>query len=140
MKAFVGFKNEIWCMDLAYVDKPAKHKNGVKIVLVCQDLFNRSVDVKGMKTEDSKETVRAFLTMITRKNRPRKVGLTRKQVLLESLKNYAKLKQYKVTLQRLEPRLHLLNVQNDPRKTYFNVTWKAIDTGTFTTSLNSLQL
>ena len=73
MKAFARFKNEIWCMDLAYVDKLAKDNNGVKYLLVRQDLFDRTVDAKGMKTKDSKETVRAFLTMITKKNRPKNV-------------------------------------------------------------------
>ena len=60
-------------MDLAYVDKLAKDNNGVKYLLVRQDLFGRTVDAKGMKTKDSKETVRAFLTMITKKNRPKKI-------------------------------------------------------------------
>ena len=73
MKAFARFKSEIWCMDLAYVVKLAKENNGVKYLLVRQDLFDRTVDAKGMKTKDSKETVRAFLTMITKKNRPKKV-------------------------------------------------------------------
>ena len=59
-------------MDLAYVDKVAKDNNGVKYLLVRQDLFDRTVDAKGMKTKDSKEMVRAFLTMITKKNRPKK--------------------------------------------------------------------
>ena len=60
MKAFARFKIEVWCMDLAYVDKLAKDNNGVKYLLVRQDLFDRTVDAKGMKTKDSKETVRAF--------------------------------------------------------------------------------
>ena len=72
MKAFARFKNEIWCMDLAYIDKLAKDFNGVKYILVRQDLFDRTVDAKGMKTKDSNETVPAFLTMITKKNRPKK--------------------------------------------------------------------
>ena len=72
MKAFARFKNEIWCMDLAYVDKLAKHNNGVKYLLVRQHLFDRTVDAKGMKTKDSKGTIRAFFTMITKKNRPKK--------------------------------------------------------------------
>ena len=72
MKAFARFKNEIWCMDLAYVDKLAKDNNGVKYLLVRQDLFDRSVDAKGMKSKDSKEAVRACLSMITKKNRPKK--------------------------------------------------------------------
>ena len=59
-------------MDLAYVDKLAKDDNGVKYLLVRQDLFDRTVDAKGMKTKGSKETVSAFLTMITKKNRPKK--------------------------------------------------------------------
>ena len=68
MKAFARFKNEIWCLVLAYVDKLAKDNNGVKYLLVRQDLFDRFVDAKGMKTKDSKETVCAFLTIITKKS------------------------------------------------------------------------
>ena len=73
MKASARFKNEIWCMELAYVVKLAKDNNGVKNLLVRQDLFDRTVDAKGMKSKDSKETVRAILTMITKKNRPKKL-------------------------------------------------------------------
>ena len=87
MKAFVRFKNEIWCMDLTHVDKLAEDNNGLNYLLVRQDLFDRTVDAKGMKTKDSKETVRAFFTMITKKNRPKKFGLTRGKNLLESLKS-----------------------------------------------------
>ena len=55
-------------MDLAYVVNLAKDNNRVKYLLVRQDLFDRIVDAKRMKTKDSKEAVRAFLTMITKKN------------------------------------------------------------------------
>ena len=60
MKAFARFKNEIWCIDVAYVDELATGNNGVKYLLVRQDLFDRTVDAKGMKTKNSEETVRAF--------------------------------------------------------------------------------
>ena len=73
MRAFARFKNELWCMDLAYVDKFAKDNNGVKFLLVRQDLFDRTVDAKGMKTRDSKETVKTFSKMITKKDRPKKI-------------------------------------------------------------------
>ena len=49
-------------------DKLAMETNGVKYLLVRQDLFDRTVDAKGMKTKDSQETIRVFLTMITKKN------------------------------------------------------------------------
>ena len=73
MKAFAGFKNEIWCMDFEYVDKIAKDNNGVKYLPVRQDLFDRTVDAKGMKSKDYKETIRAFLFMITKKKGPKKI-------------------------------------------------------------------
>ena len=52
MRAFARFRKEIWCMDLAYVDKMAKEKNGVKCLLVRQDLLDRIVNAKRMKTKD----------------------------------------------------------------------------------------
>ena len=73
MRAFARFRNEIWCMDLAYVDKLSKENNGVKYLLVRQDLFDRTVNAKGMKTKDSQETVKAFSSMITKRNRPKKI-------------------------------------------------------------------
>ena len=69
MRAIARFKNENRCMDLAYVDKLAKDNIGVKYLLVRQDLFDRTVDAKGMKTKDSKETVKTFSKMITKKRR-----------------------------------------------------------------------
>ena len=72
MEAFARFKEEIWCMDVKYVDKLAKDNNGVKYLRLHQDLFYRTVDGKGIKSKDSKETVRAFFTMITKNNRHKK--------------------------------------------------------------------
>ena len=75
MRAFARFKNEIWCMDLAYVDKLAKENNGVKNLLVRQDLFDRTLNAKGMKTKDPQENVKAFSSMITKRNTPKKVSV-----------------------------------------------------------------
>ena len=73
IRAFARFRIEIWCMDLAYVDKLAKENNGVRYLVVRQDLFDRTVNVKRMKTKDFQETVKAFSSMITRKNRPKRI-------------------------------------------------------------------
>ena len=64
MRAFARLRNEIWCMDCADVDKLAKEKNGVKYLLVHQDLLDRTVDAEGMKTKDSKETLKAITKTI----------------------------------------------------------------------------
>ena len=61
-------------MDLAFVDKLAKDNNGVKNLLVGQDMFDRTVDAKGMKTKDSKETANFFSKTSTKTNRPKKFG------------------------------------------------------------------
>ena len=73
MRAFARFKNEIWFMDLSNVDKLAKGNNGVNFLLVGQDLFDRTVSAKGMKTKDSQETVKALSSMITKRSRPKKI-------------------------------------------------------------------
>ena len=73
MRAFARFRNEIWCMDFAYVDKLAKENNGVKYLLVREDLFDGIVNAKGMRTKDSQETVKTFSSMITKRSRPKKI-------------------------------------------------------------------
>ena len=99
MRAFARFRNEIWCVDLAYVDKLAKENNGVSYLLVRQDLFDRTVNAKAMKTKDSQETVKAFSSMITKKNRPKKIWVDKKPNFLEHLKSFVLLRGYKFTLQ-----------------------------------------
>ena len=68
MRAFARFRNKNWCMDLAYVDKLVKENNDVTYLLVLQDLFDGTVNAKGMKTKDSQETVKALSSMITKRN------------------------------------------------------------------------
>ena len=72
MRASARFKNEIWCMDLTFVEKLADDNNGVKYLFVRQDMFDRTADAKGMKTKDSKETVKSFSKLIAKKNGPKK--------------------------------------------------------------------
>ena len=88
MRAFARFRNEIFCMDLAYVDKLAKENNGVKYLLVRQDLFDRTVNAKGMKSKDSQETVKAFSSMIAKKNRPKKIWVVKGTEFAGALKKF----------------------------------------------------
>ena len=113
MRAFARFRNDTRCMDFAYVDKLAKENNGVKYLLVRQDLFNRTVEAKGMKTKGSQETVKSFSSMITKKNNQKRFGLTRVPSLLDRLKCFVLLRGYKFTLQWVRLRLLWLNVQYD---------------------------
>ena len=99
MRAFARFSNEFWCMDLAYVDKLAEKNNGAKFLLVRQDLFVRIVNAKGMKTKDSQETVKALSSMITKRNRPKKVWVDKGTEFGGAFKKFCTVEGYKFTLQ-----------------------------------------
>ena len=88
MRAFASFRNENCCMDLAYVDKLAKENNGIKYLLVRQNLFDRTVNAEGMKTKDSQETVKAFSSMITKSNRPKKVWVDKGTEFAGAFENF----------------------------------------------------
>ena len=88
MRAFSRFRNKIWCMDLAYVDELAKEINGVKYLLVRQDLFDRTVNAKRMKTKDAQETVKAFSSMISKRNRPKKIWVDKGTEIAGAFKKF----------------------------------------------------
>ena len=73
MIAFARFEDEIWLSNLAYVDRLAENNTGVKYLLVRQNLFDRTLDAKGIRTKDSKEIVQTFSKLINKKNRPQKI-------------------------------------------------------------------
>ena len=98
MRAFARFRNEIWCMDLAYLDKLAKENNSVKYLQVRQDLPDRAVKAKGMTTKASQETVKAFSFMITKKNRAKKNWFDPGNEFAGALKSYVLQRGYKFTL------------------------------------------
>ena len=55
--------NEIWSVDLAYVDKLAKYNPGVKYLLVTVDCLSRYLRFEPLKTVYTTETSQAFKNM-----------------------------------------------------------------------------
>ena len=88
MRAFARFRNEKWCMELAYVDKLAKKNNGVKSLPVRRDLFDRAVKAKRMKTKDSQETVKTFSSLITKRNRLKKIWVNKGTEIAGAFKKF----------------------------------------------------
>ena len=64
--------NEIWSIDLAYVDKLANYNNGIKYLLVAVDVLSRKLRVQPMRTKGADETAKTFGRTIT-KTKPLKV-------------------------------------------------------------------
>ena len=71
LKAVAYRINEIWSVDVAYMDKVAQH-NGVKYLLVAVDVLSRYLRVQPMKALYAKDAVEAFKKMI-KKKQPEKV-------------------------------------------------------------------
>ena len=99
LQAFSKYINEIWCMDLAFVDKLASQNNGVKYLLVAVDIFSRFVRVQTMKTKYAKDTLQAFRRMISRKNTPEKLWVDKGTEYGGILKSFARRKTLKFTQQ-----------------------------------------
>ena len=52
--------NEIWSLDLAYVDKLAKYNRGVRYMLIAVNCLSRYLQVEPLKTKYAEETTEAF--------------------------------------------------------------------------------
>ena len=72
LKVIVNDLNEIWSVDLAFVDKLAKYNSDVKYLLVAVDCLSRYLRVEPLKTKYATETAEAFKKMIKHKQ-PKKV-------------------------------------------------------------------
>ena len=139
MRAFARFKNEIWCMDLAYVDKLAKDNNGVKYLLVRQDLFDRTVDAKGMKKKDSKETVKTFSKRITKKNRPKKKWVDQGKEFAGEIKKFCSAEGIEMYSTLSETKAAFAERKYAHSKRFCIAIWRIMGTSIFINYLNLLQ-
>ena len=63
--------DEIWSIDVAYVDKLAKYNHGVKYLLVAVGVLSRKLRVEPMRSKSAEETAKSFARMT--KKKPQKV-------------------------------------------------------------------
>ena len=73
LPAFAIRINEIWCLDLAFMDKLSEFNNGVKYLLICVDVFSRLVRVQSMKSKYASDAVAAFKKMLRKNTKPDRV-------------------------------------------------------------------
>ena len=67
LKVIVNDLNEVWSVDIAFVDKFAKYNRGVKCLLVAVDCLSRYLKVEPLKTKYATETAEAFKKTIKHK-------------------------------------------------------------------------
>ena len=83
--------DEIWSLDLAFVDKITQYNHDVKYLLVAFDCMSRYLRVQPLKSKYATTTAEAFKLMITTKQ-PKKYEWTREQSLKGPSKHYVKRK------------------------------------------------
>ena len=95
LPAFLKSISEIWCLDLAFMDKLSEFYKGVKYLLICVVVFSRLVRVQSMK---SKKCLGRTLKLI-------ECGLIEILSSGENSKNLAGVKTSKSTLQEVKQEL-----------------------------------
>ena len=85
LRVVVDNINEIWSVDLAYLEKLAKSNRGVKYLLAAVDFFSRYLRVEPLKTIYATETAQVFKKMIKHKQ-PEKVWVDDGTEFLGALK------------------------------------------------------
>ena len=84
-----------WCMELAHVDWLSKHNNGVKYLLVHQDLIGRPQMQKERKQKLPKKWFVHFWLWL-QKNRPQKNWVDKRTEFAAKFKNLSKAERVKV--------------------------------------------
>ena len=107
-------------MDLPFVNKLDRDNNGVNYLIVRQDMFDRTVDAKGMKTKDSKETVKTFSKMITKKNRPKKIWVDQVTKFAGDFKNFC-----------VAEGIHVYSTMSETKATFAETTIRSLKTNLY---------
>ena len=139
MRAIARIKNEYWCLDLAYVDKLSTDNNGVKYLLVRQDLFDRTVDAKGMERRDSKETVKIFSKMNTKRNRPKKIWVDQGTEFAGEFKKCCSAEGIQIYSTMSDTKAAFAERTIRSLKNILYAIWRIVGTSTFINYLNLLQ-
>ena len=115
--------NEIWSVEVAYVDKLAKHNNEDNYLLVVVDVLSRYVRVQPMKALYSNDAAEAFKKMIKNK-KPEIVWTDKAPNSKENSKNFVKKREFIYIQQKTKPSWHLQRGTFDCSKTIFTDFWR----------------
>ena len=94
--------NEIWCLDLAFMDKLSEFNNGVKYLLICVDIFSRLVSVQSMKSKYASDAVAAFKKMLRKNTKPDRVWVDQGTEFGGEFKKFCKSRDIKIYSTRRE--------------------------------------
>ena len=106
LKAVAYRINEIWSVDVAYMDKVAQHNNGGNYLLVAVDVLSRYLRVQPMKALYAKDAVEAFKKMIKQK-KPERVWTDKGSEFKGEFKKFCEKKE-----------IHLYTTENETKSAF----------------------
>ena len=105
LTAFAKRINEIWCLELAFMDELSKFNNGVKYLFIIVDVFSRLLRVQSMKSKYASDAVAAFQKMLRKNNKPERVWIDQGTEIGGEFKNLARVRTSKSRLQEVKQKL-----------------------------------
>ena len=73
IRVFAKAINDIWCMDLAQMDKLSGDNNSFQHLLISVDVLSRFIRVEPMKNKTAKTAKNALIKMLSNGDQPKKI-------------------------------------------------------------------
>ena len=131
LPAFAKRINEIWCLDLTFMDKLSYSNNGVNYLLVCVDVFSRFLHVQLMNSKYSTDAVVAFKKMLRKKIMPAKVWVDQKTKFSGEFRKFCTDKKIKTDSGRSETKSAVAERAVKSLQNIFIAIWKKMVTNTW---------
>ena len=112
--------------------KTVSRKNGLYFLY----LFDRTVKAKLMKKKDSRETVKAFSSIITKSNRPKKIWVDKGDRICWSANKFCAAEGIQVYFTMSGTIANFAECTIRSLKKIFTVTWRILYTSKYTNYLN----
>ena len=91
LNAHARYIDEIWCLDLAQMDKLPRWNRGINFLLVTVDVFSRYLRVEPLRRKGAEAVKAAFIKMCSKKNElnfPKKLWLDQGKEFFGDMANF----------------------------------------------------
>ena len=91
LNAHARYIDEIWCLDLAQMDKLSRWNRGINFLLVTVDVFSRYLRVEPLRRKGAEAVKAAFIKMCSKKNElnfPKKLWLDQGKEFFGDMTNF----------------------------------------------------
>ena len=91
LNAHARYSDEIWCLDLAQMDKLQQWNRGINFLLVTVDVFSRFLRVEVLRSKGAEAVEAVFIKKCSKNNKlkfPKKLWLDQGKEFLRDMANF----------------------------------------------------